>query len=111
MQDKEELTSMVTILNQLRQEGYTAEFKITDDGTMCVIDDKESFRPDQLRIVNFYRFEGESNPDDMAILYVVEAENGQKGTITDAYGTYSDLSLENFMRQVQDMGKNLDKHI
>ncbi len=111
MQDKQELTSMVNILNKLRTEGYSAEFKITDDGTMCKINDKESFRPDQLRIVDFYRFEGESNPDDMAILYVVEAENGQKGTISDAYGTYSDATIENFMRQVEDLGKNLDKHI
>lgn len=47
----------------------------------------------------------------MAILYVLETRSGAKGTISDAYGPYADESLENFMKQVKDLGKNLDKRI
>lgn len=110
MQDKVELTSMVKILDQLRKEGYTEDYKITENGRMCTINGKESFGPEQVNIVNFYRFEGESNPDDMAILYVIETNSGHKGTISDAYGTYSDETVESFMKQVRDLGKNIDKH-
>ncbi|MEJ8804495.1 hypothetical protein [Pontibacter sp. H249] len=110
MQDKVELTSMVKVLERLRQEGYTEDYTITDDGRMSTINGKDNFGPEEVNIVNFYRFEGESNPDDMAILYVIETNSGHKGTISDAYGTYSDETVENFMKQVHDMGKDIDKH-
>lgn len=109
MQNKEELTSMVTVLNRLRKDGFKTDFRVTEDGYLCALDTKDKFKPDQLQIVNFYRFEGESNPDDMAILYVVESNTGIKGTISDAYGAYSDETIESFMKQVQDLGKNIDR--
>ena len=110
MQDKVELTSMVNVLARLRKEGYTEDYTITEDGRMSTIDGRENFGPEEVNIVNFYRFEGESNPDDMAILYVIETNSGHKGTISDAYGTYSDETVENFMKLVRDFGKNMDKH-
>ncbi|MCC9137701.1 hypothetical protein ACFSKU_02670 [Pontibacter silvestris] len=111
MQDKVELTSMVNALSQARKDGYLIDFKVSEDGHyLCSMDDKERYAPNEVRIVNFYRFEGESNPDDMAILYLVETSSGSKGSISDAYGTYSDENIEGFMKQVEDLGKNLDKH-
>ncbi|WP_266205101.1 hypothetical protein [Pontibacter kalidii] len=110
MEDKVELTSMVHVLARLRKEGYTEDFRVTEDGKLCTLDGKQEFVPDQVQIVNFYRFEGESYPGDMAILYVLETASGAKGTLSDAYGTYGDEIVENYMRQVKDLGKNLDKH-
>ncbi|MBC5992284.1 hypothetical protein [Pontibacter cellulosilyticus] len=110
MQDRDELTSMINVLAQLRKEGYTEDYKITEDGNMCTINGQEIFEPEQVRIVNFYRFEGESNPDDMAILYVIETTTGHKGTISDAYGTYSDDTVENFMKKIKSLGKDIDRN-
>jgi len=108
MQDKQELTTLTKVLANVRKEGYKLDFTVGSDGLMHTMDGKLKFSPDQLQIVNFYRFEGESNPDDMAILYVLETTTGEKGTISDAYGTYSDSVVEAFMKQVPDLGKNLD---
>ncbi|MEJ8756943.1 hypothetical protein WG947_08055 [Pontibacter sp. H259] len=108
MQDKEELTTLVRVLESVRKEGYKIDFTLGDDGLLHTMDSQLKFSPEQLKIVNFYRFEGESNPDDMAILYVLETSTGEKGTISDAYGTYSDVAVEAFMKQVPDLGKNLD---
>ncbi|MER2998513.1 hypothetical protein [Pontibacter populi] len=109
MQNNEQLTSLVNVLALVRKDGYNVDFTLGDDGLLHTMDSQLKFSPEQLKIVNFYRFEGESNPDDMAILYVLETNTGEKGTITDAYGTYSDAAVEAFMRQVPDMGKDLDK--
>ncbi|WP_276497016.1 hypothetical protein [Pontibacter litorisediminis] len=109
MEDKEELTPMVSVLAQLRKEEYQEDFRVTKEGLLCTLDGKQQFRPEQVQIVNFYRFEGESNPGDMAILYVLETDSGLKGTVSDAYGPYSDETVETFMKQVRDLGKNLDK--
>jgi len=32
-----------------------------------------------------------------------------KGTISNAYGTYADTDTDDFLRQVEDLGKNLVK--
>jgi len=108
MEDKVELTAMVTILNQLQKEGYQQDFRVSDDGRLCSMDGKAEYTPEQVRIVNFYRFEGETNPGDEAILYVLETTSGVKGTISDAYGPYADEKVEALMKQVEDLGKQLD---
>ncbi|GAB3542043.1 hypothetical protein GCM10027443_42230 [Pontibacter brevis] len=109
MEDKEELTTLVGVLNKIRKEGYKTDFKVTEDGLLATMDDKETFTPEQVRIVDFYRFEGETNPGDMAILYVLETTSGPKGSITNSYGAYGDESIETFMKKVEDLGMDLDK--
>ena len=51
-------------------------------------------------IAEWHRFEGVSDPDDMAILYAIETRNGLRGTIADAFGVYADPSVGGFMRAV-----------
>ncbi|RAU84283.1 hypothetical protein [Pontibacter arcticus] len=109
MEDKVEERSLVNVLNRLRKDGYKNDFKVNADGTLCTMDDKSVFSVGQVRIVDFYRFEGESNPDDMSILYAIETDNGLKGTISNSYGPYADEKVDNFLKQVEDLGKNLDK--
>lgn len=111
MENKVQLTPMITVLAQLRKEGCKLDFRVTEDGMLSTMSDKEKFSPEQVRIVNFYRFEGESNPDDMSILYVLETDTGLKGTLSDAYGPYSDETIENFMKQIKDLGKDIDSRV
>ncbi|MCP2043009.1 hypothetical protein [Pontibacter sp. HSC-36F09] len=109
MQDKVEERSLINVLNRLRKDGYTYDFKVSGEGKLCTMEDKQTFGPDEVRIVDFYRFEGESDPDDMSILYAVETSNGLHGTISNSYGPYADAKVDDFLKQVEDLGKNLDK--
>ena len=110
MQDKEEERSLINVEQKLVQDGFTADFKITD-GRLHTLstDSAKSYAPDEVTIVDFYRFEGESNPDDMSILYAIQATDGVRGTIATAYGTYADADTDDFLKKVEDLGKNLDK--
>jgi len=108
MQEKEELTTQVAVENHLKKEGYTADFQVVD-GRLSVIGTDKSYSAEEVKIVDFYRFEGETNPDDMAILYAMETTDGIKGTISNSYGPYADTNVDAFLRQVEDLGKNLDK--
>lgn len=108
MQDKEEERSLINVENRLNREGYTADFKVTN-GRLNVMGTAKEYTPEQVQIVDFYRFEGESDPDDMSILYAIETNDGVKGTISNSYGTYADSHIDAFMKQVEDLGKNLDK--
>ena len=110
MQDKEEMTSLVTVEKKLVADGYTQDFTV-QDGRLATMDtlSQRTFSPEETTIVDYFRFEGESNPDDMAILYAIETADGTKGTISSAYGTYANQDVDEFILQVESLGKNLMK--
>lgn len=107
MDEKEKvpyLTEIARVEKKMNEEGYTSNFRITPEG-LASDNSEHIYSPDQIRIVNFYRFEGVSDPEDNAILYVIETTKGEKGTITDAYGAYSDPDVDDFIKQVEKIQK------
>ena len=104
------MQSLVSVENKLNKEGYTQDFNVVDGRLQTIgSDSNKSYAAAEVTIVDFYRFEGESNPDDMAILYVLETNDGVKGTISTAYGVYADTDTDDYLKQVEDLGKNLMK--
>lgn len=104
-------TSMNTLtacVNKVVKDGYTDSFKVTKQGLYSCARE-QYFAPEEVHVTNFYRFEGESDPADNCIMYVIETDNGLKGTLIDAYGPYSDLGVTAFMKQVEDLNKKVDK--
>lgn len=87
--------------------GYTEDFKITEQGLESP---HNNYKPEQVQVVNFFRFEGESDPDDNAILYVIETNDGAKGTLIDAYGVYNDSRVASFMHDVENIQKKVIKN-
>lgn len=82
---KEEMTTLVSCSNKLTKEGYSENFVAADEGLEAP-STKKVYPPEELRIVNFYRFEGNSDPADNSILYAIETSDGIKGMLIDAYG-------------------------
>lgn len=110
MQDKEEERSLVKVEQQLNKDGFTEDFRVQDGRLHTIGNDRsKGYSPNEVTIVDFYRFEGESNPDDMSILYAIQTADGVKGTISTAFGTYADGDVDEFLRTVEDLGKDLDK--
>lgn len=81
-------SSLSEAIQDLQQEGYTEDFNLCDAGVENKAK-KKIHKASDLNVVKYYRFEGETNPGDNAILYVIEASSGEKGLLVDAYGTYS----------------------
>ncbi|MBC7829206.1 MAG: hypothetical protein H7122_15765 [Chitinophagaceae bacterium] len=100
------MKSLSSCLNKMTQDGYSADFKATEEG-LYDLGTHKIYYPSDVRIVNFFRFEGPSNPEDNAILYVIEAGDGVKGTLVDAYGVYSDPYVDRFIRNVDDIHKKV----
>jgi hypothetical protein len=110
MQDKEEERSLVNVENKLSKDGFTQDFTVTN-GRLHTMSDASSktYGPEDITIVDFYRFEGESDPDDMSILYALQTNDGVRGTISSAYGVYGNSDALEFLKLVEDRGKNLMK--
>lgn len=84
--------TLVDATNDLTKRGYTANLSLEGD----TIDDKSQdvhMTADDFVIDEFYRFEGQSNPSDMSIVYAINSEKyNLKGILINAYGTYADDS-------------------
>jgi hypothetical protein len=100
----EEMKSLATCLNKLVLDGYTEDFKAAERGLLSLQSEK-IYEPSQVHVVNFFRFEGASDPADNTILYVIETNDGTKGTLVDAYGSYADAKVTSFMQEVEDINK------
>ena len=94
------MTPLVEILRQLRDRGYTCDFELIEDGLLCR-DKGEVYKAGDLTIERYYRFEGDSSADDMAVLYGISTNSGLKGVIIDAYGAYDNSELAAFLKDVR----------
>jgi hypothetical protein len=94
------MTDMDKCMNFLESKGYTDQFRVEKKSLVSLKDSKKKYKPKDVKAVNFYRFEGISDPDDMSILYAIETCDGTKGTLVDAYGNYSDDDTGAFMQDV-----------
>lgn len=95
------MTGLLSILENLRIRRQDHEFKMTEDGFGT--GNGKYYKPSDLTIIKTYRFEGESNPSDSSILYIIEANDGLKGYSLDAYGAYSnhDDKYDEFIRKIK----------
>lgn len=66
----DDMSPMVNILARLTKEGYTTQFKASEN-TIISTRTQQSYRPSDVQINHFYRFEGVSDPDDMSIVYAI----------------------------------------
>lgn len=91
-------------INEALEKGYTENFKVITKG-LSTQDEQSIYAPQDVAISNFYRFEGYSDPMDNSILYLIETNDGRKGTLTDVYGAEADVKISNFVREVEDIQK------
>jgi hypothetical protein len=75
-------------VNDLRKRGYTEDFNLGMDALHC----KEiKCLPEDFEITEIYRFEGNTDPADEAIVFAIESgKNKIKGVLVNGYGISSD---------------------
>lgn len=98
-----EMTTLSEVMEILRSTKCDNEFHMTSKG--FTVNEQKFYKPADLRILKVYRFEGPSDPADMAILYLIKAEDGLVGFNLAPYGLYGNdeevLGYNNFLRQVE----------
>ena len=98
---KNEMTTVTSVLEKLRIKKHDQEFRMTPEG--FTPGNNKYYQPEDLKIIRTYRFEGESDPSDSSVIYVIEANDGLIGYSIDAYGVYSDHGddgYDDFIRKV-----------
>lgn len=102
------MTSMATCMNKIVLDGYVDTFKVTEQGLHSLKEDRY-YQPKDISIVDYFRFEGMSDPADNTILYQIVTSDGLKGSLVDAYGAYSDAGVNAFIKEVEELQKKTPK--
>lgn len=98
---KTEMTTLSAVLEKLRLRKQDHEFRMQKEGFGT--GNGKTYQPEDLKIIKTYRFEGESDPSDNVVLYLLEAKDGRVGYTMDAYGAYSNhdgKSYDDFLRRI-----------
>ena len=100
----ESYATLVEAIDGLKTQGYTEDFNIKGnyiDSTLS----KHQLSPDDFKVDKVFRFEGESDPEDQAVLYAISSEKySLKGTLVNAYGIYSDSGANEIIKKLNAHG-------
>ena len=91
--------TLMDAVDGLTGRGFTEHFGVYHD-RLRALDSGQTFTARDLVIREFHRFEGISDPDDMAILYAIETLDGVRGTLVDAFGVYSNPLVSALLQDV-----------
>lgn len=103
MPSSNDMTTLTEAIEAARKKGYTRDFTADKSGFLCK-ETNEKFEPEDLLITKTYRFEGQSDPDDMEILYLMDSNSGTKGIFVEAYGVYGDFDdfdLSTYLKRIK----------
>lgn len=89
-------------INGLKERGYTKDFNLEEN---CLVCHEDKYRLEEFEIVEVYRFEGDSDPADEAVVYGIKSKDGQKGILVNGYGISADAMSSEMAQKL-----NIHKH-
>jgi len=94
-------TTLTGTMNELRKEGYTEDFNLQQNCLECRDGEFKVFA-DEFMVDKYFRFEGDSNPSDSAILYAISSNSKKlKGLLVNAYGIYSEPVTDEMLEKLE----------
>lgn len=87
MEERNDMDSIATVMQYLHEKGYDSEFSVSPGGQLLL---KGKLYPaEDVKLIRTFRFEGESDPSEQSILYLVKTCDENVGYSIDSYGMYS----------------------
>ncbi len=83
-------------VNGLKNRGFELDFNLREN---CLVCHEHRFNVNDFEIVEVYRFEGNTDPADEAVVYAIQSADGIKGILVSGYGISADeMSTEMAMK-------------
>lgn len=95
MEKKVHYATVSEAINKLRAQGFTEDFNISGELLKSV---HVSLDADEFEIVDVYRYEGNSDPADEAVVYAIQSATGVKGILVSGFG----ISADSFSTRILD---------
>jgi hypothetical protein len=75
-------------VNDLKKRGFDVDFNLHEN---CIVCHDDKFNVEDFEITEVYRFEGNTDPSDEAVVYAIESKDGRKGVLVNGYGISADV--------------------
>lgn len=96
---KRDFDTLSQAMNTLREEGFIENFNLKQNCIECRNGAYKIFN-DEFEIVEYYRFEGMSDPGDSSILYAISSDKyNLKGQLVNGYGIYSEAATDKMLEK------------
>lgn len=82
MKNRYHYASVLKALEELKSMDFTIDYNLQESAIMDY--------PDSYEIVHIYRYEGDSNPDDEAVVYGIKSNSGEKGVFVAGFSANSE---------------------
>jgi len=92
MENRYHYASVSKALEELNTLGFTIDYNLQEGVIMDY--------PDSYQIVKIYRYEGDSNPDDEAVVYGIKANSGEKGVFVAGFSANSESDAAKVLREL-----------
>ena len=90
--------TVTAAVNGLKQRGYTKDFNLEEN---CIVCHEDKYHPEDFDITEVYRYEGNSDPADEAVVYAIEGKNGEKGILVSGYGISADEMSDEMVKKLR----------
>ncbi len=93
-------TTLSEAVNDLQRRGYKHDLQLGGHCLVCNAKGR-TLDPDEFRIDEFHRFEGDSNPEDQSIVYAISSEKHDlKGILVNGYGPEASDMTQDLVRKL-----------
>ncbi len=89
--------TVTAAVSGLKQRGYTKDFNLEEN---CIACHEDKYHPEDFDITEVYRYEGNSDPADEAVVYAIEGKNGEKGILVNGYGISADKMSDEMVKKL-----------
>ena len=96
MKNRYHYASVLKALEELKTMGFTVDFNLLEEDIM--------HHPEHYEILHIYRYEGESNPDDEAIVYGIKSNTGEKGVFVAGFSANSESEAAKVLHELSIRG-------
>ena len=99
MSTKYSYNTVTEAINGLRQRGFVTDFNLSAN---CLnSNENKNHFPEDFEIKEVYRYEGNSDPADEAIVYGIESKLGTKGILVNGYGMSSETLTDEMVKKLK----------
>ena len=85
--------TLSSAVNSLTKQGFKEDFK-AEEKCIKALYSKKEYQPNELKIVQTFRFDGMTNPEDETELFAIISHDGVKGTLVMSYSAVHFQNVE-----------------
>ena len=97
MKNRYHYATVIKALEELKTMDYVIDFNLQEETIMK--------NPDNYKILHVYRYEGDSSPDEEAIVYGIKSSSGEKGVFVAGFSANSESEAAKVLRELSIKGK------